>query len=147
MTKLVHDTLGRPLHDLRISVTDRCNFRCPYCMPREIFGRGYEFLERRELLTFVEIERLVRVLAGRGVRKVRLTGGEPLLRRSVEKLVKMLRQIPGLDLALTTNGALLPSKAGLLKDAGLNRITVSLDSLDRETFALMSDVKLPIEGF
>ncbi len=145
MTKLVQDTLGRPLHDLRISVTDRCNFRCPYCMPREIFGRGYEFLERRELLTFEEIERLVRVLAGQGVRKVRLTGGEPLLRRSVEKLVKMLRQIPGLDLALTTNGALLPSKAGLLKDAGLNRITVSLDSLDSETFALMSDVKLPIE--
>ena len=145
MTKLVQDTLDRPLHDLRISVTDRCNFRCPYCMPREIFGRGYEFLERGELLTFEEIDRLVRVLAGQGVSKVRLTGGEPLLRRSLEKLVRMLTRIPGLDLALTTNGALLASKAGLLKDAGLNRITVSLDSLDSETFALMSDVKLPVE--
>ena len=145
MSELVQDTLYRPIHDLRISVTDRCNFRCPYCMPREIFGRGYEFLERQELLTFEEIERLVRVLAGQGVSKIRLTGGEPLLRRSVEKLVTMLTRIPGLDLALTTNGALLASKAGLLKDAGLNRITVSLDSLDSETFARMSDVKLPVE--
>ena len=145
MTKLVHDTMNRPLHDLRISVTDRCNFRCPYCMPKETFGQDYEFLKRQELLTFEEIERLVRILVNHGVRKVRLTGGEPLLRKSLEKLVTMLKQVPDLDLALTTNGALLASKATLLKNAGLNRVTVSLDSLDSETFALMSDVKLPVE--
>lgn len=145
MTKLVHDTMNRPLHDLRISVTDRCNFRCPYCMPKETFGQDYEFLKRQELLTFEEIERLVRILVNHGVRKVRLTGGEPLLRKSLEKLVTMLKQVPDLDLALTTNGALLASKATLLKNAGLNRVTVSLDSLDAETFALMSDVKLPVE--
>src|SRR5712691_8079524 len=101
------DTFGRPLRDLRISVTDRCNFRCVYCMPKEVFGRGYRFLERRELLTFEELERLARVFAGLGVEKIRLTGGEPLLRRNIETLVAMLARIPGLDLTLTTNGSLL----------------------------------------
>jgi GTP 3',8-cyclase len=145
MTSPVNDVFGRPLQDLRISVTDRCNFRCLYCMPKEIFGRDYQFLEREELLTFEEIERLTRIVVDQGVRKVRLTGGEPLLRRSVEKLVEMLARIPQLDLTMTTNGALLASKAQTLKNAGLNRITVSLDSLDDETFALMSDISLSVE--
>jgi GTP 3',8-cyclase len=141
----VLDTLRRPLRDLRISVTDRCNFRCVYCMPKEVFGRDYPFLPRAELLTFEEIERLVRVFAGHGVRKVRLTGGEPLLRRDLEVLVGMLARIPELDLTLTTNGALLPRKAHALADAGLERITVSLDSLDDATFRRMNDVDFPVD--
>ncbi|MGH3053332.1 MAG: radical SAM protein, partial [Gaiellaceae bacterium] len=112
------DTLGRPLRDLRISVTDRCNFRCVYCMPKEVYGRDFRFLERAELLTFEEIARVARIFAGLGVRKIRLTGGEPLLRREVERLVAMLA-IPGLDLTLTTNGSLLAQKAAALREAGL----------------------------
>jgi GTP 3',8-cyclase len=143
----VTDTLGRPLRDLRISVTDRCNFRCVYCMPREVFGRDYEFLERAELLTFEEIERLARILIGdHGVSKIRLTGGEPLVRRELERLVELLARIPGLgDLAMTTNGSALASKAPALTDAGLRRITVSLDSLDNEVFAAINDVGFPVE--
>jgi cyclic pyranopterin phosphate synthase len=138
------DTLGRPVRDLRISVTDRCNFRCVYCMPKEVFGRDYPFLPRAELLTFEEIERLTRVFAGVGVEKIRLTGGEPLLRRDLEILVGLLARIDGLDLTLTTNGALLARKAQALKDAGLNRITVSLDSLDDDVFRAMNDVDFPV---
>ena len=142
----VLDTLGRPLHDLRISVTDRCNFRCVYCMPKEVFGRDHRFMERRELLTFEEIERVARVFSGHGVSKLRLTGGEPLLRRELERLVAMLAAIPGVDdLTLTTNGALLPQKARSLADAGLTRVTVSLDSLDDEVFRSMNDVDFPVE--
>jgi cyclic pyranopterin phosphate synthase len=138
------DRLGRPIRDLRVSVTDRCNFRCVYCMPKEVFGREYPFLPRAELLTFEEIERLARLLAGLGVEKVRITGGEPLVRRDVETLVAMLARIPGLDLTLTTNGALLAQKAQALRDAGLDRITVSLDSLDDATFRAMNDVDFPV---
>jgi cyclic pyranopterin phosphate synthase len=138
------DTLGRPLRDLRISVTDRCNFRCVYCMPREVFGRDYVFLPRAELLTFEEIERVARVFAARGVEKVRLTGGEPLVRRDLHVLVAMLARIPGLDLTLTTNGVLLPAKAQALADAGLGRVTVSLDSLDDEVFKAMNDADVPV---
>jgi cyclic pyranopterin phosphate synthase len=138
------DTLGRPIRDLRVSVTDRCNFRCVYCMPKEVFGRDYAFLPRAELLTFEEIERLARLLAGLGVEKIRITGGEPLVRRDVETLVAMLAGIPGLDLTLTTNGALLAQKAQALRDAGLDRITVSLDSLDDATFRAMNDVDFPV---
>src|SRR5215217_5630500 len=143
----VTDALARPLRDLRISVTDRCNFRCVYCMPREVFGRDYEFLERAELLTFEEIERLARIFVGdHGVSKIRLTGGEPLVRREVERLVEMLARIPGLgDLAMTTNGSALVRKARALGDAGLRRITVSLDSLDNEVFAAVNDVGFPVE--
>jgi GTP 3',8-cyclase len=140
----VHDTLGRPVRDLRISVTDRCNFRCTYCMPKSVFGRDYQFLPRRELLTFEEIERVSRVFASLGVRKIRLTGGEPLLRAEIEVLVEMLAAIPGLELTLTTNGALLTRKAEALRDAGLTRVTVSLDSLDDETFRAMNDVDFPV---
>jgi cyclic pyranopterin phosphate synthase len=138
----VVDTLNRPLHDLRISVTDRCNFRCTYCMPKEIFGRDYAFLPREELLSFEEITRLTRAFVKLGVEKVRLTGGEPLLRRNFETLVSMLHGIDGLnDIAMTTNGSLLtPERARALKDAGLSRITVSLDSLDDATFRSMNDV-------
>jgi cyclic pyranopterin phosphate synthase len=138
------DTLQRPLRDLRISVTDRCNFRCVYCMPREVFGRDYAFLPRAELLTFEEIERLARVFASRGVEKIRLTGGEPLLRRDLDRLVALLARIPGLDLTLTTNGVLLPAKAQALADAGLARVTVSLDSLDDDVFRAMNDVDVPV---
>jgi GTP 3',8-cyclase len=138
------DTLGRPVRDLRVSVTDRCNFRCVYCMPKEVFGRDYPFLPRAELLTFEEIERLARVFAGLGVEKIRLTGGEPLLRRDLEILVGLLARIDGLDLTLTTNGALLGRKAEALKGAGLNRITVSLDSLDDDVFRAMNDVDFPV---
>ena len=142
----VTDALARPLRDLRISVTDRCNFRCVYCMPREVFGRDYEFLERAELLTFEEIERLARIFVGdHGVEKIRLTGGEPLVRREVERLVEMLARIPRLgDLAMTTNGSALARKARALGDAGLRRITVSLDSLDDEVFAAVNDVGFPV---
>ena len=139
------DTLGRPLRDLRISVTDRCNFRCVYCMPKEVFGRGYRFMDRKELLTFEELERLARAFVGLGVEKIRITGGEPLLRRDLERLIERLAAIDGLDLTLTTNGALLPQKAAALAAAGLRRVTVSLDSLDDETFRAMNDVDFPVE--
>src|SRR5262245_52367836 len=133
------DKFGRPLHDLRISVTDRCNFRCPYCMPAEIFGERYEFLPKSQLLSFEEIERLARIFVGLGVSKLRLTGGEPLLRAELPKLVERLAAIEGVaDLTLTTNGYLLPKYAQSLKDAGLRRITVSLDSLDDEVFKSMN---------
>jgi len=140
----VTDTLGRPLRDLRISVTDRCNFRCVYCMPKEVFGRGYRFMDRKELLTFEELERLAHAFVAHGVEKIRITGGEPLLRRDVEVLVRRLVAIGGLDVTLTTNGALLPQKAQALADAGLRRITVSLDSLDDATFREMNDVDFPV---
>jgi cyclic pyranopterin phosphate synthase len=142
----IYDVLNRPLHDLRISVTDRCNFRCTYCMPKEVFGRDYVFMPQSELLTFEEITRLSRVFVANGVEKIRLTGGEPLVRRSVEKLVAMLSQIEGLrDLTMTTNGSLLTlDKARALKKAGLNRITISLDSLRDEVFAAMNDVGVPV---
>jgi cyclic pyranopterin phosphate synthase len=142
---VVTDTFGRPLRDLRISVTDRCNFRCVYCMPKEVYGRDHRFLDRRELLTFEEIERLARVFAAQGVEKIRLTGGEPLVRRDLEQLVERLARIPGLDLTLTTNGSLLPQKARALADAGLRRVTVSLDSLDDEAFRALNDVDFPVE--
>jgi GTP 3',8-cyclase len=140
----VVDTLARPLRDLRISVTDRCNFRCVYCMPKEVFGRDYRFLPRRELLTFEEIERVSRVLVELGVHKLRITGGEPLLRRDLEVLVGRLAALGELDVTLTTNGALLSQKARALADAGLTRVTVSLDSLDDEVFREMNDVDFPV---
>jgi len=138
------DTIGRPLHDLRISVTDRCNFRCVYCMPKEIFGKDFQFLPRAEILTFEEIERLVRIFVSLGVRKIRLTGGEPLVRRDLERLVEKLASIGDLDLTLTTNGSLLAQKARSLADAGLRRVTVSLDSLDDATFKRMNDADFPV---
>ncbi len=140
------DTRRRPLHDLRISVTDRCNFRCVYCMPREVFGRDFAFLPRDALLTFEEIERLSRLFVAHGVEKIRLTGGEPLLRRDLEILVARLAVIDGVrDLTLTTNGALLsPAKARALREAGLRRITISLDSLDDAVFKAMNDVGFPV---
>lgn len=138
------DRLNRPLHDLRISVTDRCNFRCTYCMPRETFGSDHPFLERSQLLTFEEIARVARIFRGLGVEKVRVTGGEPLLRRNLERLIEMLADIPGLDLTLTTNGSLLAQKAKLLKDAGLKRVTVSLDSLDDRVFRAMNGTDFPV---
>ena len=139
-----HDLLGRALRDLRISVTDRCNFRCVYCMPKEVFGKDYAFLERRELLTFEEIARLARIFRGLGVEKVRLTGGEPLVRRNLEQLIELLAAIPGLDLTLTTNGSFLARKARALKAAGLKRITVSLDALDDAVFRRLNDVDFPV---
>jgi len=140
------DTLGRPMRDLRISVTDRCNFRCTYCMPKEVFGRGFEFLDRRQILSFEEIARLARIFVAHGVRKLRITGGEPLVRKDLEQLIAMLAAIPGLqDLTVTTNGSLLKRKARALKEAGLKRITVSLDSLDNEVFKSMNDVDFPVE--
>jgi cyclic pyranopterin phosphate synthase len=139
------DRLGRPLETLRISITDRCNFRCVYCMPKEVYGRDYAFLERKDLLTLEEIARVARIFAPHGVRSVRLTGGEPLVRRNVEHLVELLREIPGLELALTTNGALLPQKAEALARAGLDRVTVSLDSVDDATFRAMNDVDFPVQ--
>jgi GTP 3',8-cyclase len=138
------DTFKRPLRDLRISVTDRCNFRCVYCMPKEVFGKDFQFLPRAEILSFEEIERLVRVFVGLGVQKVRLTGGEPLVRRHIERLVEMLAKVSDLDLTLTTNGSLLAAKAKALKDAGLKRVTVSLDSLDDAVFKSMNDVDFPV---
>ena len=138
------DTFKRPLRDLRISVTDRCNFRCVYCMPKEVFGKAFQFLPRAEILSFEEIERLVRVFVGLGVQKVRLTGGEPLVRRNIERLVEMLAQVSDLDLTLTTNGSLLAGKAQALRDAGLKRVTVSLDSLDDAVFKSMNDVDFPV---
>jgi GTP 3',8-cyclase len=139
------DTLGRPLHDLRISVTDRCDFRCVYCMPKEVFGRDFAFLPRAELLSFEEIERLARLFARAGVRKLRITGGEPLLRRELERLISMLAAIDGIDdIALTTNGSLLARRAQVLADAGLRRVTVSLDSIDDAVFRAMNDVEFPV---
>ena len=140
----VADARGRPLHDLRISVTDRCNFRCIYCMPKDVFGHDYPFLPHAELLTFEEITRVARVFAGLGVRKIRLTGGEPLLRKKIERLIEMLRGIGDLDLTLTTNGALLARKAMDLRAAGLSRVTVSLDALDDAIFRRMNDADFPV---
>jgi cyclic pyranopterin phosphate synthase len=145
MRVALEDSLHRPLRDLRVSITDRCNFRCVYCMPKEVYGRDYTFLPRRDLLTFEEIARLAGVFARLGLEKIRLTGGEPLIRRDVERLVEMLASIPGLDLTLTTNGALLAQKAQALRDAGLGRITISLDSLDDEVFRAMNDVDFPVQ--
>jgi cyclic pyranopterin phosphate synthase len=139
-----HDILGRPLHDLRISITDRCNFRCVYCMPKEVFGRDYEFLPRAQLLDYEEIARLASAFVANGVRKIRVTGGEPLVRRHVERLIEMLADLD-VDLTLTTNGSLLPRKAQALADAGLARVTVSLDSLDDATFRAMNDIDFPVE--
>ena len=138
------DTLARPLRDLRISVTDRCNFRCTYCMPKEVFGKDFQFLEREALLSFGEIHRVVRLFREEGIEKVRITGGEPLVRRKLERLVEMLAWHGDLDLTLTTNGSLLAQKAQALRDAGLRRITVSLDSLDDATFRAMNDVDFPV---
>jgi cyclic pyranopterin phosphate synthase len=143
------DRRGRRLHDLRISVTDRCNFRCTYCMPKELFGKDYAFLPHASLLTFEEITRLVRQFVAHGVEKIRLTGGEPLLRRDVERLVAMLAGLrtpsgEPLDLTLTTNGSLLARKAQALRDAGLQRITVSLDAVDDAVFRSMNDVDFPV---
>ncbi|MCC6609130.1 MAG: GTP 3',8-cyclase MoaA [Burkholderiales bacterium] len=140
----VRDTRARPLRDLRISVTDRCNFRCTYCMPREVFGSDHRFLPHAQLLTFEEITRLARIFVDQGVRKIRLTGGEPLLRRNVERLVEMLAGLGDVDLTLTTNGSLLAKKAAALRDAGLKRITVSLDSLDERVFRAMNDADFPV---
>jgi cyclic pyranopterin phosphate synthase len=140
------DTLGRPLHDLRISVTDRCNFRCVYCMPRAVFGPDHAFLERQELLTFDEITRLLGTFTRLGVEKVRLTGGEPLVRRDLPALVARLAAIPGVrDLTLTTNGVLLPAQATPLREAGLQRVTISLDADDDETFMRLNDARVPVE--
>jgi cyclic pyranopterin phosphate synthase len=143
---MVRDTHGRPVHDLRISVTDRCNFRCTYCMPKEVFGRDFAFLPRAELLTFEEITRIARAFVANGVTKLRLTGGEPLLRRDLTHLIAQLAAIDGLeDLALTTNGSLLTRDvARALKAAGLRRVTVSLDSLDDAVFRAMNDVDFPV---
>ncbi len=146
---LLADTLARPLRDLRISITDRCNFRCVYCMPKEVFDKDYTFLPQTALLSFEEITRLAKLFVAHGVEKIRLTGGEPLLRKNIEKLIEMLSAIRtpagnALDLTLTTNGSLLARKARALKDAGLKRITVSLDSLDDATFKRMNDVDFPV---
>jgi GTP 3',8-cyclase len=144
--KVMLDRLHRPLRDLRVSVTDRCNLRCPYCMPREVFGADFPFLPREQLLSFEEITQVVRATAAHGVTKVRLTGGEPLLRRDLERLVEMLASVPGIsDLALTTNGLLLARNAQRLRDAGLDRVTVSLDALDATTLRSMSDAPVSPE--
>ena len=136
---MVVDKFGRPLRDLRISVTDRCNFRCPYCMPAEIYGERYQFLPREQLLTFEEITRLTRIIVRLGAVKARITGGEPLVRKDVERLVEMLAGVDGVeDLTMTTNAYLLPQKAEALKAAGLQRVTVSFDSLDEEVFQRMN---------
>ncbi|TQO20343.1 cyclic pyranopterin monophosphate synthase subunit MoaA [Rhodoglobus vestalii] len=145
------DARGRPLHDIRFSVTDRCNFRCVYCMPKEIFGRDYAFMPRDELLSFEEITRLARLAAAHGVEKIRLTGGEPLLRKGLPDLIAMLAELrtpagEALDLAVTTNGSALAFLAQDLKDAGLKRVTVSLDSLDDATFRSMNDVNFPVKN-
>jgi cyclic pyranopterin phosphate synthase len=148
-TGRLNDRLGRPLRDLRISVTDRCNFRCGYCMPKAVFDRDYQFLPQPSLLTFEEITRLARVFAAHGVTKLRLTGGEPLLRRHIEELVEMLMEVRSvggrpLEATLTTNGSLLARKAKALKAAGLSRITVSLDALDDAVFRRMNDADFPV---
>ena len=145
----LRDTRGRPLHDLRISVTDRCNFRCTYCMPKEVFGANYKFLPHAEVLSFEEITRLARLFVDVGVRKLRLTGGEPLVRKNVEGLIEQLAALrtpdgEALDITLTTNGSLLERKAQALAQAGLKRVTVSLDSLDDAVFQAMNDVGFPV---
>lgn len=140
----VTDTRKRHLRDLRISVTDRCNFRCTYCMPKSVYDRDFKFLERTQLLSFDEINRLVGIFKDHGVEKVRITGGEPLLRKQLEKLLEMISVSHQLDLTLTTNATLLKQKASMLLNAGLNRITVSLDSLDDHTFQIMNDMKVPV---
>jgi len=137
------DTRGREMRDLRISVTDRCNFRCVYCMPREVFDAAYRFLPHEAILSFEEIARLARVFAGLGVRKIRLTGGEPLVRRDLHRLVALLKELP-VELTLTTNGSLLAKHVRALKEAGLSRVTVSLDSLDEATFRAMNDADFPV---
>ena len=137
------DTLGRPMRDLRISVTDRCNFRCTYCMPREVFDAGYRFLPHDAILSFEEIARLARVFVGLGVEKIRLTGGEPLVRRDLDRLISLLKDLK-VEITLTTNGSLLAKQAGKLARAGLNRVTVSLDSLDDATFRAMNDADFPV---
>jgi GTP 3',8-cyclase len=148
-TGLLTDMRGRHLHDLRISVTDRCNFRCTYCMPKSVFDKDYQYLSQSSLLSFEEIERLVKIFVSHGVEKIRLTGGEPLLRKNIERLIEKLAKIPtlngkGLDLTLTTNASLLSKKAQALKDAGLKRITVSLDGLSESVFQSMNDVDFPV---
>lgn len=140
---MLRDTRGRGVRDLRISVTDRCNFRCTYCMPKTVFGRDYPFLARAELLSFEEITCIARAFVGQGVSKIRLTGGEPLLRRNIEHLIEMLAALD-VELTLTTNGSLLAKKARDLHEAGLNRVTVSLDSLDDTVFRAMNDVEFPV---
>ncbi len=143
--KVASDLFDRPLRDLRISVTDRCNFRCTYCMPREVFGPDHEFLPRDQLLTFEEIVSVTRQFTMRGVGKVRITGGEPLLRKGIEDLVALLANVDGVDdLTLTTNASLLGRKAAVLAGAGLNRVTVSLDAMDEPTFQRMNDVGFPV---
>nr|WP_220185892.1 GTP 3',8-cyclase MoaA [Paenactinomyces guangxiensis] len=140
------DALGRPLHDLRISVTDRCNFRCRYCMPEEMYGPDYPFLPREKLLTFEEITRLVRIFSSLGVTKIRITGGEPLLRKDLPQLIRMIASIPSVkDIALTTNGVLLKKQATLLKKAGLERINVSLDTLNNDLFTRLNSRKYRVE--
>ena len=140
----LEDQLGRPLRDLRVSVTDRCNFRCPYCMPRDFFGAEFPFLPREGILSFEEIVRLAAVFRSLGVRKIRLTGGEPLLRADLPVLVELLARIPGIEIALTTNGSLLVHQAEALAAAGLGRVTVSLDSLDESSFRAMNDAEVPV---
>ncbi|MGO2683693.1 MAG: GTP 3',8-cyclase MoaA [Microbacterium sp.] len=145
----LRDRRDRPMRDLRISVTDRCNFRCVYCMPKEVFGKDHAFLERNELLSFEEIERISRIAAAHGVRKLRLTGGEPLLRRGIEDLIARLAALrtpegDPLDIALTTNGSALGVKAAALKEAGVTRVTVSIDSLDDALFQSINDVRFPV---
>ena len=144
MTQAPPDALGRPLRDLRISVTDRCNFRCVYCMPKDRFGADHPFLDRAELLTFEEIARLAGIAVGLGVEKIRLTGGEPLVRRDLDRLVALLARLPAHDLSLTTNGSLLDRMAAPLAKAGLRRVTVSLDALDDAVFKRMNDVDFPV---
>jgi cyclic pyranopterin phosphate synthase len=139
----LQDTMGRPMRDLRISVTDRCNFRCVYCMPREVFDAGHEFLPHSAILSFEEIARLARIFVGLGVKKIRLTGGEPLVRKQLHRLVAMLSELPA-EITLTTNGSLLARQARALKEAGLDRVTVSLDSLDEATFQAMNDADFPV---
>ncbi|MDR2000067.1 MAG: GTP 3',8-cyclase MoaA [Zoogloeaceae bacterium] len=138
------DLRQRPIRDLRISVTDRCNFRCVYCMPKTVFGRDYPFLPRQEILTYEEIVRLARLFAAQGVAKIRLTGGEPLLRQDIEHLIEQLAAISGIELTLTTNGSLLAQRAQGLRDAGLQRVTVSLDALDDAVFKRMNDAEYPV---
>src|SRR5216110_90109 len=140
---MLRDTLGRSMHDLRISVTDRCNFRCVYCMPREVFGADYRFLPHSAILSFEEIARLARIFVDLGVQKIRLTGGEPLVRRDLHRLVAMLAELP-VEVTLTTNGSLLAKQVSALKAAGLDRVTVSLDSLDDATFKAMNDADFPV---
>jgi len=145
LSAMLSDTLGRPLRDVRVSVTDRCNFRCTYCMPRDAYGRDHAFLPREEILTFEEIERLVRIFAGFGVEKVRLTGGEPLLRHGLDSLVAMIADVEGIeDMALTTNGSTLARHAVALAEAGLDRVTVSLDAIDDAQFRAAADVDFPV---